>query len=294
MEIKTQEISLPLLKEKEIKLFIKRTDQTHQYVSGNKWYKLKYNLIEAKKQGFKTLLTFGGAYSNHIAATACAAKENGFKSIGVIRGEEHLPLNPTLQFAKEQGMHIYYVRRSDYRLKTTTEFINNLKSKFDDFYLVPEGGTNQLAIQGTSEILEANDIQDFICCAVGTGGTIAGVINASTNKQIVIGFPAIKGINALGKDIESWTNKQSWKLIDDYFRGGYAKVNEGLVQFINEFNTIHEIPLDAIYTGKMMLGILDLVAKDYFPKGSSILAIHTGGLQGNKGMSERLMIKLPS
>lgn len=294
MEIKTQEISIPLLKEKEIKLFIKRTDQTHQYISGNKWYKLKYNLIEAKKQGFKTLLTFGGAYSNHIAATACAAKENGLKSVGVIRGEEHLPLNPTLQFAKEQGMKIKYVNRGDYKLKQTPEFIKALKDKFGDFYLISEGGTNQLAIKGTKEILDVNSTQDFVCCAVGTGGTIAGVINASSDKQAVIGFPAIKGIDALEKDIESWTNKQSWKLINNYACGGYAKVNEKLVQFINEFNTEHDIPLDAVYTGKMMLGILDLVAKDYFPKGSTILAIHTGGLQGNKGMSERLMIKLPS
>jgi 1-aminocyclopropane-1-carboxylate deaminase len=294
MEIKTQEISIPLLKEKEIKLFIKRTDQTHQFISGNKWYKLKYNLIEAKKQGFKTLLTFGGAYSNHIAAAACAAKENGLKSVGVIRGEEHLPLNPTLQFAKEQGMKIKYVNRGDYRLKQTPEFIKGLKDKFGDFYLIPEGGTNQLAIKGTEEILDVSSTQDFVCCAVGTGGTIAGVINASTNKQIVIGFPAIKGIDALVKDIESWTNKQSWKLINYYACGGYAKVNEKLVQFINEFNTVHDIPLDAVYTGKMMLGILDLVAKDYFPKGSTILAVHTGGLQGNQGMRERLMIKLPS
>jgi 1-aminocyclopropane-1-carboxylate deaminase len=294
MEIKTQEISLPLLKEKGIKLFIKRTDQTHKHVSGNKWYKLKYNLIEAKKKGFQTLLTFGGAYSNHIAATACAAKENGFKSIGVIRGEEHLPLNPTLQFAKEQGMHIHYVSRSDYRLKTTTEFINNLKSKFDDFYLVPEGGTNQLAIKGTEEILDVSSTQDFVCCAVGTGGTIAGIINSTNSKQTVIGFPAIKGFDLLQKDIESWTNKKNWRLINDYVCGGYAKISEDLIQFINEFYKTQNIPLDAVYTGKMMLGILDLVAKDYFPKGSTILAIHTGGLQGNKGMSERLMIKLPS
>jgi len=281
MEIKTQEISFSLLKEKGIKLFIKRTDQTHKHVSGNKWYKLKYNLIEAKKKGFQTLLTFGGAYSNHIAATACAAKENGFKSIGVIRGEEHLPLNPTLQFAKEQGMHIHYVSRSDYRLKTTTEFINNLKSKFDDFYLVPEGGTNQLAIKGTEEILDVSSTQDFVCCAVGTGGTIAGIINSTNSKQTVIGFPAIKGFDLLQKDIESWTNKQNWRLINDYVCGGYAKISEDLIQFINEFYKTQNIPLDAVYTGKMMLGILDLVAKDYFPKGSTILAIHTGGLQGN-------------
>lgn len=294
MEIKTQEISLPLLIEKEIKLFIKRTDLTHQHVSGNKWYKLKYNLLEAKKQGCQTLLTFGGAYSNHIAATACAAKENGFKSIGIIRGEEYLTLNPTLQFAKEQGMRIHYESRANYRIKNTSEYINKLKSKFDDFYLVPEGGTNQLAIKGTEEILDINSTQDFVCCAVGTGGTIAGIINSTNSKQTVIGFPAIKGFDLLQKDIENWTNKQNWKLINDYFCDGYAKITENLILFINDFYKTQNIPLDAVYTGKMMQGILDLVAKDYFPKGSTILAIHTGGLQGNKGMSERLMIKLPS
>ena len=294
MEIKTQEISLPLLKEKEIKLFIKRTDQTYQHISGNKWFKLKYNLLEAQKQGIETLLTFGGAYSNHIAATAFAAQEKGFNSIGIIRGEEHLPLNPTLRFAKENGMKLQYVARSAYRKKTTLEFLEQLKTQLGNFYLIPEGGTNELAIQGTVEILEANDTQDYICCAVGTGGTIAGIINASNDKQTVIGFLAIKGIDELEKDINSWVNKSNYNFINTYFGDGYAKVNKELVEFINEFNAEHNIPLDAIYTGKMMMGILDLIGKDYFPKGSSILAIHTGGLQGNKGMSERLGIKLPS
>ncbi len=294
MKIETQEISMPLLKEKEVRLFIKRIDKVHPFVSGNKWFKLKYNLLEAEKQGVETLLTFGGAYSNHIAATAFAAKEKGFKSIGVTRGEEHLPLNPTLCFARENGMELHYVSRSDYREKTTPDFLEQLKVKFGDFYLIPEGGTNELAIQGTAEILSANDTQDYICCAVGTGGTIAGIINASTDKQTVIGFPAIKGIDVLENDIKSWTNKSNYKFINTYFGNGYAKVNEELVEFINEFNAAHDISLDVIYTGKMMLGILDLIGKDYFPKGSSILAIHTGGLQGNKGMSERLGIKLPS
>lgn len=294
MQIKTQEISFPILKEKKIRFFIKRIDQTHKHVSGNKWYKLKYNLLEAKKQNKKTLLTFGGAYSNHIAATACAAKENGFASIGIIRGEEHLPLNSTLEFAKEQGMKIHYASRSEYRHKHTSEFIDNLREKFGDFYLVPEGGTNELAIQGTAEILEANDTQDYICCAVGTGGTIAGIINASINKQTVIGFPAIKGVDVLEKDILSWTSKRNWELINDYVCSGYAKTNKELIDFINSFYKEQQIPLDVVYTGKMMMGIMDLVAKDYFPKGSSILAIHTGGLQGNKGMSERLGISLPT
>jgi 1-aminocyclopropane-1-carboxylate deaminase len=294
MKIETEEISIPLLKEKEVRLFIKRIDKVHPFVSGNKWFKLKYNLLEAQKQGVETLLSFGGAYSNHIAATAFAAKEKGFKSIGIIRGEEHLPLNPTLCFARENGMELHYVSRSDYREKTTPDFLAKLKAQFGNFYLIPEGGTNELAIQGTSEILNANDTQDYICCAVGTGGTISGIINASTNKQTVIGFPAIKGIDALEKDIESWTNKQNWKLINDYVCGGYAKTTEDLIHIVNEFYKTQNIHLDAIYTGKMMLGILDLIAKDYFLKGSSILAIHTGGLQGNKGMSERLGITLPS
>ena len=293
MKIKTKEISLPVLDEKEVRLFIKRIDKVHSFVSGNKWFKLKYNLLEAEKQGLNTLLTFGGAYSNHIAATAFAAQEKGFKSIGIIRGEEHLPLNPTLCFAIENGMKLHYVSRNYYKDKTSTDFLVKLKAQFGDFYLIPEGGTNELAIQGAAEILGFNDYQDYICCAVGTGGTIAGIINASNDKQTVIGFPAIKGMDALEKDIKIWTNTTNYKTITIYVGSGYAKISIGLVKFINEFDATHNIPLDAIYTGKMMMGILDLVAKDYFPKGSSILAIHTGGLQGNDGMSERLGVKLP-
>jgi len=293
MKIETKEISLPVLDEKEVRLFIKRIDKVHSFVSGNKWFKLKYNLLEAEKQGLNALLTFGGAYSNHIAATAFVAHEKGFKSIGIIRGEEHLPLNPTLRFAKENGMKLHYVSRSYYREKTNADFLKNLKVLFGDFYLIPEGGTNELAIQGAAEILDTNDTQNYICCAVGTGGTIAGIINASNDKQTVIGFPAIIGFEQLEKDINNWTNATNYKFINDYVGNGYAKINKDLVDFINEFDATHSIPLDAIYTGKMLLGILDLVAKDFFPKRSSILAIHTGGLQGNKGMSERLGISLP-
>ena len=293
MKIETKEISLPVFKEKEVRLFIKRIDKIHSFVSGNKWFKLKYNLLEAEKQGLNTLLTFGGAYSNHIAATAFSAHEKGIKSIGIIRGEEHLPLNPTLHFAIENGMKLHYVSRNYYKDKSSADFLGNLKAQFDDFYLIPEGGTNELAIQGSAEILDANDTQDYICCAVGTGGTIAGIINGSNDKQIVIGFPAIKGFEQLEKDVTNWTNATNFKFINDYVGNGYAKINKDLVGFLNEFNATHNVPLDAIYNGKMMMGILDLVDKDFFLKGSSILAIHTGGLQGNKGMSERLGISLP-
>jgi len=292
MKIETEEISIPIVKQKKVRLFIKRIDKVHPFVSGNKWYKLKYNLIKAKEKSFKTLLTFGGAYSNHIVATACAAQENGFQSIGIIRGDKHLPLNPTLSFAIKNGMELHYISRGDYRQKNTSEFLDKLIAQFGDFYLLPKGGTNDLAIKGTAEILDANDTQDYICCAVGTGGTIAGIINASDDKQKIIGFPAIKSSDTLQKEIESWTNKQNWKLINDYVCGGYAKVNKELVSFIHQFNLAHNIPLDAVYTGKMMFGILNLIEQDYFQKGISILAIHTGGLQGNKGMNERFGLDL--
>ena len=292
MKIETNEISLAVLKEKEVSLFIKRIDKIHPYVSGNKWFKLKYNLIEAKKKGFNTLLTFGGAYSNHILATAFAAKENGFSSIGIIRGEEHLPLNPTLRIAINNGMKIHYVNRNYYRDKTSSDFLQKLKARFGDFYLLPEGGSNALAIKGAAEILDSNDTQDYICCSVGTGGTITGLINASNYRQQVIGFPAIKGFKKLEDDIEFYMEKDNYKFINNYIGKGYAKLDKKLVEFVNEFYLLHNIPLDVIYTSKMMIGILDLVTKDYFPKGSSILAIHTGGLQGNRGMSERIGIKL--
>ena len=289
-----QEINDSLLKEKGIKLFMKREDLIHPHISGNKWRKLYYNIQAAKDQNCTSLITFGGAYSNHIAATAFAAKENGLKSIGLIRGEENFPLNPTLHFARENGMELHYVSRADYRLKSTPGFLDKLKSQFGDFYLLPEGGTNELAIKGAEEILDANNTQDYICCSVGTGGTIAGIINASNSMQQVIGFPAVKGSEDLLKDVRCWIENKCFKIINNYTLGGYAKLTEKLIQFINEFHKTQDIPLDAVYTGKMMIGILDLVAKDYFSKGSSVLAIHTGGLQGNKGMSERLEVKLPS
>ena len=293
MKIEINEISHPIFNGKEVRLFIKRIDKVHPFVSGNKFFKLKYNLLDCEKKGYNTLLTFGGAYSNHIAATSFIAQSKGLKSIGIIRGEECLPLNPTLRFAFENGMKLHYISRGNYKKKNTDNFLESLKTQFGDFYLIPEGGTNELAIQGSAEILDSNDSQDYICCSVGTGGTIAGIINASNAKQTVIGFPAIKGFKQLERDINSWTNSTNYKFINDYVGNGYAKINNELVDFINKFNSTHNVALDAIYNGKMLLGILDLVAKDYFPRGSSILAIHTGGLQANQGMIERLGVILP-
>ena len=293
MFIKSHEISHPLFLEKEIQLSIKRIDLIHPYISGNKFYKLKYNILEALKQNTNTILTFGGAYSNHISATAFAAQQKGFKSIGIIRGEETFPLNHTLTFSKDCGMKIYYISRKEYRKKHTDSFIKSLQKKLGRFYQIPEGGTNKFAIQGTSEILDVKDTQNYICSAIGTGGTISGIINSSSDNQKVLGFPAIKGYENLEKDIKKWSNKQNWKLITDYHFGGYAKISEELIQFVKDFYHTHNIPLDAVYTGKMLFGIIDLIKKDFFPKGSSVLAIHTGGLQGNQGLNERYNLDLP-
>ncbi len=275
-------------------VFIKPEYMTHQFISGNKYRKLKYNLIEAKNQNKDTLLTFGGAFSNHIAATAYAGKICGFNTIGVIRGEElahKIKSNPTLTFAKSCGMQFHFIDREAYRKKNENDFLEDLKSKFGSFYTVPEGGTNALAVKGCEEILIPEDQQfDYICVCVGTGGTISGIINSSRNDQKILGFPALKG-DFLKADICKFAHQQNWELIADYHFDGYAKIKPELITFINEFKQKTNIPLDPVYTGKMMFGIYDLLAKNYFPRDSKILAIHTGGLQGISGMNQRLRRK---
>ena len=278
----------------DIRLFIKREDLIHPFISGNKYRKLKYNLKEAKRIESKSLLTFGGAFSNHIAAVAFAGKQNGFKTIGIIRGEELAEkalLNPTLQFAKDNGMLFYFISRELYRNKTSIDFKDDLKNKFGDFYLIPEGGTNKLAVQGCEEILTKEDYQyNYICCCVGTGGTISGLINSSQSHQKILGFPALKG-DFLSREILKFAKTNNWELISDYHFGGYAKINESLIAFINRFQSDHNILLDPIYTGKMLYGIVDKIQKNQFEKGSKILAIHSGGLQGIVGMNEKLKAK---
>lgn len=271
-----------------------RIDKVHKYVSGNKWFKLKYNLLKAKEEGHTTLLTFGGAFSNHIHATAVAANEAGFKSIGIIRGEETLPLNPTLRQASFMGMELHYVSRSEYRKKTEAPFIKDLEDKFGNFYLVPEGGTNQMAIRGAEEILEGHltESYDYVVSAVGTGGTLAGLISKLNGKAEVIGVSSLKG-NFLGAEVHSLlklVNKEllkNWRISYNYHFGGYAKHTRELVAFINNFKMEQGIPLDPIYTGKMMYGVADMAANLKFKENSKVLAIHTGGLQGIDGFNKR-------
>ncbi|MFD2910051.1 1-aminocyclopropane-1-carboxylate deaminase/D-cysteine desulfhydrase [Flavobacterium ardleyense] len=272
-----------------IELFIKREDQLHPIISGNKYRKLKYNLVTAKEEGYNKLLTFGGAYSNHIAAVAGAGKEYGFETIGVIRGEEiedKLQDNPSLNFAKQNGMNFHFIDRTSYQNKTDEAFITTLHKLFGDFYLIPEGGTNDLAVKGCEEILTETDKLKFshVCCAMGTAGTISGIINSSGEKQQVIGFSSLKG-DFLSDVIRNFVTKENWNTNCDYHFGGYGKVSDALIQFLNDFYRKTKIPLDPVYTGKMMFGIVDLIENDYFPPHSKILAIHTGGLQGIAGMN---------
>ena len=294
MVVKNQQVHLPLLAEKRVSLFIKREDLIHPHISGNKYRKLWYILIESQIGGFSTILTFGGAFSNHIAATAYAGKENGFRTVGIIRGDEladKWEQNLTLALAKANGMQFKFVSRANYRQRENYEFLKELESEFGNFYLLPEGGTNALAIKGCGEILNP-DVDDFdiVSCAVGTGGTIAGIIDSSNASQYMLGFPALKG-DFLKNDICKFAQKRNWELQTDYHFGGYAKVDEKLVNFINDFKQKTGIPLDPIYTGKHLYGILDLVGKDYFSPNTKILAIHTGGLQGIIGMNLILKMK---
>ena len=286
---------IPIYFPNGIELFIKREDLLHPVISGNKYRKLKYNLAEAKRIGNKKLLTFGGAFSNHIVAVAGAGKEFGFETIGIIRGEELMDKigeNPSLQFAHEHGMQFHFTDRTSYRDKTAPEFLSKLEQMFGSFYLIPEGGTNNLAIKGCEEILTYEDKIEFshICCAIGTGGTISGIINSSRENQQIIGFSSLKG-DFLSEVICNFVQKKNWNVNCTYHFGGYGKVSEELIDFLNQFYQETKIPLDPIYTGKMMFGIIDLIQDNYFPPHSKILAIHTGGLQGIAGMNQVLKAK---
>ena len=266
-----------------VQLTIKRLDQIHPQISGNKFFKLKYNLLAAQQQGFSQVLTFGGAFSNHIAATAYAAQRFGFQSIGIIRGQELATqdLNPTLQTAHDLGMQLHFLSRFEYRLRHQAEYLQQLQQQYPQAFIIPEGGSNALAIQGTQEILSPDDLEnyDVICCAVGTGGTLAGIIESSSEQQHVLGFSALKG-DFLKHDIQQWTDKSNWSLTDAYCCGGYAKITPKLLHFMQQFEQQHHIPLEQVYTAKMMMGLLDLIQYHHFPAHTRILAIHTGGLQG--------------
>jgi 1-aminocyclopropane-1-carboxylate deaminase/D-cysteine desulfhydrase-like pyridoxal-dependent ACC family enzyme len=279
-----QKIQNSFTEKHNVQLWIKRDDLIHPEIPGNKWRKLKYNLEEARKQNKNTILTFGGAYSNHITATAAAGKYLGFKTIGIIRGEENVPLNKSLQFASSCGMELIYLDREIYRKKNYD--LQNFISDLNDVYILPEGGANELGMKGCSEIVNEIEIDfDFICCACGTGTTLAGIASSLKSHQKSLGIAVLKHEN-LETEIHNQFNIQHSKFsiqysvfsIQHYPFNGYAKTTPELIQFIKDFYKENNILLDYVYTGKMMYGVYDLIEKKYFPENSKIIAIHTGGV----------------
>jgi 1-aminocyclopropane-1-carboxylate deaminase len=270
-----------------VSVYIKREDLIHTFISGNKWRKLKYNLDLIKSSNVETLLTFGGAYSNHIFATAAAGKLYDIKTVGIIRGDEINDLNATLAFAKSCGMELRFVAREDYRLKHESSVIQKIISEYPSVYVIPEGGTNELALKGCAEILNEEDYNfyDYICCSCGTGGTLAGLVIGNNTNSKILGFSSLKGdflVQEVGKLLENYNGLPKTKnreINTDYHFGGYAKKNQSLIDFINNFRLTYQIEIEPIYTGKLAFGVFDLIKKGYFPVNSKILLIHTGGLR---------------
>lgn len=287
-----QEVHHPVLSAAGVRLLIKREDMNHPFVTGNKWWKLKYNLQAAVRERQQTILTFGGAYSNHIYATAAAAEECGLGSIGIIRGEETFPLNTTLAFAKQRGMRIKYVGRSVYRDKYREEYIRQLYDEFGPIFLIPEGGSNLLAVKGCAEFAEKELLKinfDHLVVATGTGGTLAGLICGLKGKGNIIGISVIKGEGSLSSEVEKMSHEfigqsfNNWSIRTEYHHGGYAKITKELRAFIDETEIACKLPLDPVYTAKAFWAVVKLAAEGFFKRGDTVLFLHTGGLQGRAG-----------
>ena len=291
--MKIPEISIPIIEiplEKNIRLFLKREDLIHPHISGNKYWKLFYNInsyLEPKPEN-PFIITFGGAFSNHIAATAALGKEFQLKVLGIIRGEElqnKFQENPTLKLAHENGMEFRFVTREAYRNKESLTQI--LQKEFPEALIIPEGGTNDRAVEGIQYMLNSETKSfDYLCTAVGTGGTVAGISKFAEENQQVLGFKVVDDDSLYNRVVEL-SKRNNCKLIEAH-DGGYGKISDENIRFINVFKEKYGIQLDPIYTGKMMRKIFELIDNNYFPDGSKILAFHTGGLQGIFGANERL------
>jgi 1-aminocyclopropane-1-carboxylate deaminase len=276
----------------DVNLFVLRLDELDLYSGGNKFFKLKYNLEEFTRLGYQRLLTFGGAWSNHLAALAAHAPGLDAEIIAVVRGEDTKYHSDTLRFCREQGIRVHFVRRDEYARRHDPAYHEELRRQFGDFYLLPEGGSNEFAVKGCREIVDYINIDfDVICCPVGSGGTLAGISTALRNGQRALGFVALKGAGYLDEVITKLIQTASrgvlvspnFQLIHDYHFGGFAKVTPELRAFKQVFADRYGFELDYVYTAKMFYGIYDLVGKGYFKPGTTIVALHTGGVQGNAG-----------
>lgn len=281
-DILISNINTKTVQDKNIGLDLLRLDLIHPEISGNKWFKLKYNIAFALENNFKSIVSFGGAYSNHLHALAFAGKEFNIKTIGIIRGEA--VENQTLQDCKKWGMDIHFISREQYREKDEVDFLKTIQEEFKTSYIIPEGGNNMLGQKGCVEILSSaqKEKYDLFCCSIGTGATFTGIVNALGGEKKAMGFSAIKNGHYLANEIQQQTPYSNFELQYDYHFGGFAKINDHLKTFMQQFKSEQSYELDRVYTGKMMFGIFDLIEKNSLQENTQILAIHTGGLQGNR------------
>jgi 1-aminocyclopropane-1-carboxylate deaminase len=291
-DIQVESIAGEWFQRNQIELSILRLDQIHPMVSGNKWFKLKQNIEAALQAGKKSLLTFGGAYSNHLFATAAAAKAFGLQSIGMVRGLHGKDQSTqTLQQCAGMGMGLQFLSRETYAKKEESPYLEELQLLYPEAYIIPEGGDNELGVAGAEAIASCiPGDSNYVVLPVGTGTTFAGIRNGLNDSINMLGFPAMKGGMYLKEEIATKLRypADNWQLNADNHFGGFAKYNAELLAFMNDFFALYQIPLDVVYTAKMMYGIFDLLRKDHFPTGSKILCIHTGGLQGNSAVSQYL------
>jgi 1-aminocyclopropane-1-carboxylate deaminase len=302
-----QSVDEPFVSSSNVQLSVLRLDDFILPQSGNKYFKLKLNIESAKAQRCNQLVSFGGAYSNHIHALALAGRHHGIPTLGVIRGEPTIPLNPALQDAVNAGMKLVYVSREEYRQKDTPEYLSRLKKSYPQAYIIPEGGSNLLGVRGCMEIVDhiehhLGDQYDMVALPCGTAATLAGVSAAVSNDKKVLGFSVLKNAHHLDQQVRDYhfqlgcVDKKNWRIEHGFHCGGYAKINQELVQFMNYFSEKTSILIDPIYTAKMFFGLQHLLHPDAVHKGViktetkrlRIVAIHTGGLQGARGMQSKI------
>lgn len=292
------------MQQKSIRLFLKRDDLLNPLnqkgavlYSGNKWRKLKYNLPPFLAEPEKPILSFGGAFSNHLYALGTIASHFQLSAIGIVRGEANAQKNPTLSHCLEQGMQLHFVSREEYRRRNDPVYLNELKHQFGEFHLLPEGGSNTRALTGCIELVqEVREVVDFshICAAVGTGSTLAGIILGLQPSEEAMGVAALKG-NFLQKEVADFlgdTSNTNWSINNDYHFGGYARHKPPLLDFMRSFYQTHQVKLDPVYTSKMLFAVYDLIRNDHFKEGNTIVAVHTGGLQGLAGFRNQTGISL--
>ena len=276
------------LPSKGIELLVLRIDKIHPVVSGNKLFKLHYFLLQAKQDSFPGLLTFGGAYSNHLVATAFACQQQALPCVGIVRGEKPEQLSPTLQACMEYGMQLHFISRTDYAQKEAADFIQNLPQAWQKFLVVPEGGYHPNGAVGAALIAQClPEDCTHICTAIGTATTFAGILQSAKAHQQVIGIPVLKGMTDIAERLQFLNPRpRHFEWWDGYHFGGYAKKTPALLDFMNELYRNHRLPTDFVYTAKMLFAVMDKIAKGHFASGSKIVCLHTGGLQGNASLPE--------